>query len=363
MRVFFITFLILFGISTQNVYAACTKADSTPGCDAGKYCDDSNQSNPVCMGCPDKFYCPGGTNAIKTACGDDWDGSVSPRSTRNNCYKNCPTKNESSDPKFENGTWKPASATINYPTTTCSYPVENITCNNANNKCNGFHVENQKCISNIQDCSASKNAAITGVRFNYTGKKVYDPAINDYSSCYITECPSDRHSENMGTICGFQYANDCAANRGNCRDKLGNCTDGNITGQYSWVNEYRYDDCRCESDKFVAGEGTYLNSCKLTNNKTGDNSDWGNCEHSQVKSCVTTKCQANPGNILCVSSPKGYYSGENEVACHPCPAGSTNDGGKSKIDDCYISSATQFRDKLTGENKFFKLPIDNINYK
>lgn len=361
MRIFF-TALLLFSISTHGGWADCTKADGTAGCDAGKYCDSSNEANPTCTSCPDKFYCPGGTGAPKNDCGSNYEHSASPRTEQKNCYKNCPTLNNDTDPKFENGTWRPKESTIYYPTTNCSYPQENIKCNNDTDKCNGYHVESNKCISNIQTCAGSKRAAITNVLFNYNGKKVYDPVTKNYSECYITECPSDRHQENLGNICGFTYANDCAASRGNCSQKLGNCS-GNITGEYSWVNEYKYDDCRCESTKSVTGEGEYINSCKLTNGKTGNNSSWGNCEYSRIISCAAGKCQSphNKTPIKCSPSPRGYYSEKGKIDCDKCPAGATtSDAGKTKIDDCYISSVTQFRDNYGAT---FKLPIiDNIPY-
>lgn len=358
MRIFFTALLVVFSISTHSVWAACTKSDGTTGCDAGKYCDTSNETNPTCTSCPDKFYCPGGTNATKNDCGSTYEHSASPRTEQKNCYKNCPTLNNYTDPKFENGSWRPKESTIYYPTASCSYPQENIKCNNDTDKCNGYHVESNKCISNIQTCTDKKRAAITNVQFTYNGKKIYDPATENYSECYITECPDDRHQENMGNICGFSYANDCAANRGDCSQKLGNCS-GNITGEYSYVNEYKYDDCRCESNKSVTNEGEYISSCKLTNGKTGNNSSWGNCAYSRIISCVAGKCQPDDKIIKCSPSPKGYYSAETEIICNKCPVGATSATSSTKIGDCYISSATKFKDN----GAEFTLPIGQITYK
>lgn len=358
MRIFFTVFLLLFCISTQSAWAACTKSDGTAGCDAGKYCDTSNETNPSCFSCPDKFYCPGGATAPKNECDSTYEHSASPRTERKNCYKSCQTRNASTEPAFENGTWAPAQSTVYFPSN-CSYPEENITCTNESSQCYGYHVENKKCIENIQTCTDSKRAAITNVKFSYTGKKVYNPSSGTYSECYITECPSDRHQENMANICGFQYANDCAADRGICNSKLGNCT-GTITGQYSWVNEYKYDDCRCESETNITNEGKYTNSCKLINNKTGDNSSWGNCEYSRIISCATGMCQTDDTQIKCSKSPAGYYSAAEQVKCDLCPKGATSLSGSTKETDCYISGATQFSDNLSN-GKTFKLPIGNLN--
>lgn len=359
MRFFFTAFL-LFSISTHGVLAACTTSTGTTGCDAGKYCDRSDEANPTCMSCPDKFYCPGGTNAPKNDCGSNYEHSASPRTEQKNCYKNCPTRNNYTDPKFENGSWAPEKSIIYYPTTNCSYITSGITCNNQENKCSGYHVDNNKCIPNIQTCTGSKRAAITNVKFDYNGKKVYDPATKNYSECYITECLGDRHQENTESICGFTYANDCAANRGHCSQKLGNCS-GDIMGDYSWVNEYKYDDCRCESEKSVTNEGTYISSCKLTNGKTDSNSIWGNCEYSRIISCVAGKCQSPHDNtiIKCSLSPQGYYSADKAISCDKCPAGSTSNKGSNSKTQCYISSATQFKGS---DGDVFTLPIDKINY-
>ena len=52
--------------------------------------------------------------------------------------------------------------------------------------------------------------------------------------------------------------------------------------------------------------------------------------------------------------PAGYYCNATSGGKQPCPAGATSGEGKTKIDDCYISSATQFKDT---NGKMFKLPI------
>ncbi len=57
------------------------------------------------------------------------------------------------------------------------------------------------------------------------------------------------------------------------------------------------------------------------------------------------------------SCPAGYYC--NASGKNPCPAGATSESGSTKIENCYISSATQFIDKY--ETKF-TLPLP-INYK
>lgn len=293
--------------------AGCGWSDTTSECSiclSGHY---NNTTGGECQKCPDNgLTAASGTEAITQ------------------CYKTCGPKSD-----FDNGTFLPDNDKVYYSTSAygeCKYTnSNNITCNNENNQCTGFHEENLNCISNDRTCSSGKKS----------GRKFWQYNTREYTSCYITDCGNDdQHLEQLGSICGYEYGQDCAANRGSCTNKLGNCG-GNITGYYSWVNQYRYDDCRCETT-VTDDYGEYTKSCKPANTETGNKTQWSDDCTQTVSSCVAGYCESSDAQGNCSPTPQGYYSVAATKECTPCPAGATTNGtGKTKATDCAMVRGTE----------------------
>ena len=283
-------------------------------CPAGQY----NDNALGCTDCPENHYC---REDNKTKCPDSHHLSPKKSADINACYTECKQED------IDNGTKKPINTTASY-NNGCSFTIQ---CDNTNDKCSGYHEYNDKCISNQQSCT--KHLTLKGT---FEGLKFWNNSTSEYSECFITNCGDDRHLENLGNICGIQYGRDCAANRGDCENKLGNCDNGTITGQYSWVNQYRYDDCICtklSSDN----NGTYSSSCKRTANE-GTNTQWGNCETTAIK-CNAGLCAKENNLAACTPADAGYYhSNEQNARCEKCPMGSTSKPGTTTIADCFIQS-------------------------
>lgn len=279
------------------------------------------------VGCAE---CSPGTYSVAggacTSCPSTHSNSQKGSTSINSCYKTC------AEEEITNGKKIPKSSSAYY-NNNCEF---NITCNSSNDQCNGFHEDKGNCISNKQPCT--KTLTFKGT---HNGFKFWNDTNKNYSECYITECTGDRHMEDTHTICDLTYANDCAANRGSCQDKLGNCN-GTISGSYSWVNQYKYDDCIC-STKSTDAKGSYRTDCHRID-KTGDKTQWGNCT-TAAETCVSGYCANDPST--CSETKKGYYhSDETNTRCEPCPMGSTTSGTrKTRKEDCHTTTSTQFCDK------------------
>lgn len=278
-------------------------------CPAGQY----KEPSLGCTGCDENYYCTG--NDKKTSCPSSHPLSPKKSENINACYKECKQED------IDNGIKKPTGpASYNND---CSFEIE---CNDTDDKCSGYHEYNGTCISNQRSCK--KLIIFEGLQF-------WDDSASKYSECYITNCGANGHLEGLGKICGIQYGESCAANIGDCEHKLGNC-DGTIEGQYSWENQYRYDDCTCtkvSSDN----NGTYSSSCKRTANE-GTNTQWGNCETTAIK-CNAGLCAKENNLAACTPADAGYYhSNEQNARCEKCPMGSTSKPGTTTIADCFIQS-------------------------
>lgn len=155
--------------------------------------------------------------------------------------------------------------------------------------------------------------------------------VNYPTDCtYTISCDNGYHEENS----------QCVLSSGNCSDKLGNCTNGAITGTWNWnstTTTNDYNNCKCTKNE--ANNGSQTKNCTY-NSGTGNSTKWD---------CTTT---VN-------SCDKGYY--KDNTTCTPCPIGSTSDGfasasGASAKTDCYITGGTNGTEFCDKDNNCFTLP-------
>lgn len=347
-RITFAIFL-LFSLNGIAMAATCNglnpdKCTQTPGCG---YSDSMG-----CIQCPSNHYSTSTDLSCQTcptydegSQGQSAEGST----TKEQCYRPCPPIS------IEHGTKNAENAKENYDINTEQYPTckyNIITCDNESDQCNGFHYDAKtaSCIANNQDCQSGK----------YTGVKFWQADDNNYSSCYITNCGEDKHLEDLHSICGFTYGNDCAANRGECNKKF-SCDNGEVTGNYSWVDQYRFDDCLCVQDTDIEnGKGEKM--CHLEPGSNANKYTWSttNCT-TQVSSCNSGFCVNDANPNACLAALPGYYhDNSNTKECTACPRGATSEQGATNIDQCYLTrgegrNVTQFCDDVG----CFTIPVTN----
>ena len=238
-----------------------------------------------------------------------------------------------------NGTWSPDEPTVYYADE-CQYTnSSNISCNNSDDPCNGFHPEGSSCVPNINftECDS--------------GFKIYDSATSGWGDCLITECETGYHLEITDSMCGQSYGN-CFSDTHECKDKL-TCDYGEITGNVHWQNNaYDYSDCKCTGPANL-NHGTGTKLC------TWNGNTWSNC-HITLETCVSGYWQGESDNPTdCTQVSAGYYSAENELTRYACPAGSTSAAGSTTQTDCHMTGGTtQICDGNTPAN-CFTLP-DNV---
>ena len=338
--------VIILAHSNANAVTCPTKDQGETECNKVAGC---GWDGTTCSECAAGKY--SGENQKCQKCHDSYPNSAKGSTSQNACYTECAPQDIKDTDGNKIGTKKDSDGKAFYDTS-CNY--SEITCNNPNDKCAGYHVDGSTCISNKQACT--KTLTLKGT---HNGIKFWDNTKGDYGDCYITECTGDRHLENLHTICNnIQYGEDCAANRGECISKLQNCVDGTVKGNYSWVNQYRYDDCTCVKQT-KDDHGTYEATCKRTAGE-GSSTQWGNCE-SITLNCIAGYCSKTPGK--CEPTTSGYYhSNINNAKCEPCPMGSTSDSNADSIEKCYITSSTKFCDGPTDAD-CFSLPISKTYYK
>lgn len=297
-------------------------------CDNDLYCQEMGDGQPhVCQPCPDSHpYSSQGQN-----------------NTIDLCYKTC-----DANPDFANGTWLPDESTVYYAEE-CQYTNSNnnnISCNNSDDPCIGFHLEAGTCVSNFKECSVSGDS----------GFKTYDNNTPGWSECFITQCAEGSHLENTENMCNRDYGT-CVPDTNSCDSEL-SCDNGTITGTIRWQNNtYNYSDCKCNrTANLNYGTGTEL--C------TWNGNTWSNCQIT-LETCIAGYWQGESENPTdCTQVSAGYYSAENELTRYACPAGSTSAADSDTKTDCYMTGGTtQICDGNTPAN-CFTLPnsVGNIYY-
>ncbi len=229
---------------------------------------------------------------------------------------------------------------------TCTYTIE---CDNTSDLCNGYHPDGKQCVKNQQSCTINELNSLNASK----GVKIWENG--KWSSCYATECKNDYHGENeqQFTCNGTYYYKDCAVNRGTCEDKtFYNDCPGKVTGEFSWANQYRFDNCKCEMEDKDITNGKAKLICSVIKKpgailNSADNFMWdmNNCE-TAVTSCDEGFCEQNKA---CLAAPIGTYSGAGETSCNECPnASTTMHVGSTNITDCAYkrgNDGTKFCDK------------------
>jgi len=328
MRVFIKTLLFILLLNPSFVFAADIQ------CSAGQYYDTATKK---CAGCDEGYYCPG--DDTSQSCPSTHPKSAAGATTEGNCYKQCA---EEEPPFVANGkmTYEAKTIYLYDHDQNCPYTIE---CNNSTDICNGYHLtSDNRCILNNAPCIASVQNGKIGVMY-------WDLANNRWNTtCYVTKCQpgynvagSDPHNcatetLHIGTSCDSEL----------CSDILGNCTDGDISGKWTWNwtdGSYikNFSECICSSDKTI-DHGQGKKSCTHKSD-IGIATQW-ECTN-MVDKCDAGYCETdgNPGTCSAVSA--GYYSATGATKCSPCPAGSTSAGRAAAITDCYITSETQFCDE------------------
>lgn len=314
-------FFIILLCTHSMVYAVGVDGVCNPSGSAEQQCDNNlycremeNGQTHECQPCPDShpISTQGQNNTIAS------------------CYKNCGAK-----PDFENGTWSPDASTVYYGYE-CQYTnSSNISCNNSDDPCNGFHREGtgatSMCVPNMTTCES--------------GFKIYDSATSGWGECLITECETGHHLEDTNLMCGQSYGN-CVSDTHTCASEL-TCDYGEITGTFHWQNNaYDYSDCKCTgSANLNHGTGTKL--C------TWNNNSWSNC-HITLETCIAGYWQGESDNPTdCTQVTAGYFSDAGSLDRTKCPAGSTSDAGSTTQTDCYMTGGTtQICDGNTPANCF-----------
>lgn len=315
------THSIAYAVGVGDVCAPSGSAPTEQQCDANLYCGEMGDGQThVCQRCPNTH--PNSTQGQNN--------------TIASCYKDC-----GANPDFMNGTWLPDEDTVYYGSD-CQYTnSDNISCNNSEDQCDGFHLEgtdaNSRCVPNKTECES--------------GFKIYNSATSDWGACLITECESGYHLENTANICGQPYGT-CVPDTNSCASEL-TCDNGTITGTIRWQdNTYNYSDCKCNrTANLNYGTGTEL--C------TWNGNTWSNCQIT-LETCIAGYWQGESENPTdCTQVSAGYYSAENELTRYACPAGSTSAAGSTDITACYMTGGTtQICDGDTPAN-CFTLP-DNV---
>lgn len=105
-----------------------------------------------------------------------------------------------------------------------------------------------------------------------------------------------------------------------------------------------------------------VNYCKVENNQGYEVKGWATVKGSTTityKPNDTINPSAETITLYAVWGPSaaGHYC--EGTTLNKCPVGATSATGSTKIGDCYISNATQFKDK---DGAIFTLPIGTIKY-
>lgn len=318
---FFIILLCTHSIAyAVGVDGVCDPSGSAEQqCDANLYCGEMGDGQPhECQRCPETHpYSILGQNNDITQ-----------------CYNNCENK-----PNFGNGTWAPDAGVVYYNNMCQHTNTSNISCDNPENACDGYHLEAGTCVSNFKECSEG------------SGIQTYDNNTSSWTECFITQCAEGYHLENTANMCNLNYGT-CVSNTNTCASEL-TCDNGTITGTIRWQdNTYNYSDCKCNrTANLNYGTGTEL--C------TWNGNTWSNCQIT-LETCIAGYWQGESENPTdCTQVSAGYYSAENELTRYACPAGSTSAAGSTDITACYMTGGTtQICDGNTPAN-CFTLP-DNV---
>lgn len=309
----------------------------------GGVCDPSGSAPPE-LQCDDKLYCQeiqetedGQTHLCKPCPASHPNSIQGQNNTIASCYKNCDF-----NPDFANGTWLPDEFTVDYEEE-CQYTyISNISCNNSDDPCIGFHPEETgatpMCVPNKTTCDS--------------GFMIYDFATSVWGDCLITACAPGHHLEITDSMCGQNYGN-CVSDTHTCESELTCDYDGVITGNVHWQNNaYDYSDCKC-TRLVDLNHGTGTKRC------TWNNNSWSNC-HITLETCIAGYWQGESENPTdCTQVTAGYFSDADSLDRTKCPAGSTSTAGSDTQTDCHMNGgATQICDGNTPAN-CFTLP-DNV---
>lgn len=343
MKAFFITFFSLVMLTAAPIYAAGTDG-STKTCDEGQYYNSESYKCADCPGGDGKnansrgHYCPGGTTD-KQQCPPSYPASANGAKSQNECYIEC--KQET----ITNGKKVPIPGEDKaYFNNSCKF---NIECNNATDKCNGYHSNGDECISNKKTCTNLHRNAKDGFQL-WEG--------NGWSTCYIQECNDGYNlvssdSKPLDRKCNTTVGTQCESNACSAVSDVADECDGEIDGTWSFDGSTKnYENCICHIT-VQANNGTFTDECYY-NTDEGTSEKWTNCRRTGVVSCDTGYCQSSDAPT-CDQVQQGYFSGTNDKQCHECPMGSTSIKGASKITDCHITNETQFCDN----DGCFTLPL------
>lgn len=324
---FFIALLCMQSVAYAVISGEPCIINSTNGteqCDSGLYCATTPAvpgPQGECTQCPNTH--PNST--------------MGQNNQRSDCYKTC-----GNNPDFANGTWTPNHPTANYDNN-CQYTyTDNITCNNTSNKCSGYHLSDEKCVSNYATCNNG----------SHSGFQTYDSDTSSWSDCFITTCASGYHLENTENMCEQPHGT-CVSNTNSCASEL-TCDYGYITGEINWQNgAYDYSNCHCKGDANL-NYGTGTKRC------TWNGTTWADCQIT-LDTCIEGYWQGESENPTdCIKVSAGYFSDVDSLDRTKCLAGSTSNAGSTSITECYMTGNTT---KICDSNSnCFTLPGTNKIY-
>lgn len=351
-KIFFYFFLTLFiGIHCETAFGAtikaCSMANSQDKCGAGCYWDGAS-----CKICPENTFNSTVGESKCNSCPGSHPYSDIGSESKNSCYNKCSIRT------IENGQKVPTDPDqkFYYPDneSSCSY---NIVCDWEDDICNGFHLDNGKCVPNKQECSDS-------IGYGY---KFWMQGSDRYSICRYTGCQAGYHPVYISQerICGERFAVACEVSTQKCSVFLSNCNypGSVINGNAVWVNDsWDYSQCTCDSPNRNIENGIGSTSCPWAKG-TGANTKWSLDCDTIISKCFAGYCTSDSPNA-CDPAPKGYYHEDtNDTECAKCPAGTTTDttGAKNRT-QCVMKRGTTGT-KFCDSNGCFYLPgTGNIGY-
>lgn len=308
--------------------------------------------------CDSNLYCQTiiGSSAC-TTCPTTHPNSPLGSTNKNQCYLTCPSK-----PGFENGTWVPDADNVNHPNE-CKYTKEeNITCNGPDGK-NGYHLEEDKCISNKRECYIKDG----------TGEQYWTKTTSGYGwgvSCNIASCNSGYHMLLMNSApeAPFSCKNDtvaCSASPVNLIGAAGDAKWSITTPEIPGFNDFSgYDKTGCSksmSHDTLYGKGS--KKCYWSAGTTADASKFETCSDYKMTSCLAGyQYDSNRNEKDCILNDPGYYSTQNDLHQSPCAPGTTSDPGTLGTPKATSSTACFIKGGLGGtlfcdDRGCFNLPV------
>lgn len=274
-----------------------------------------------CHSCNANHYYDAASKTCKP-CNDGYTSSAGSENGQSDCKKRCENK-----PDFANGIW-PADDSVVSQLTACTWTnTSNITCNDENNVCDGYHREENTCVANKQSCGNG------GAKFYINGT---------WSECYARACNNGQTVSPVHT-CGDTVYGICVSNTKQCNTNptiAVACNNGSLSGNATLNQDnitYNYSSCVCTKTGQIIDHGTVTTTIHFDadGNQTTSSNEVTSCDAGYYTSNGTE----------CVEVGNGYYSAAGKKCKNECPYKSTtNTTTASSYKSCLFKSGTQITD-------------------